>query len=319
MNITFTQGNNKNISKRNKGNSLIEFPVNYTIIDLETTGLDPEFDEIIEMSALKIKNNEIVDHFSTLIQPEYEIDDFITELTGITHEMLENAPLLEEKIADFINFIDNDIIVGHNVNFDINFLYDNYLRLENKELKNDYIDTMRLSKNFLKELNHHRLIDLVDYYNINVEGFHRAMLDCKSTFDIYNNIKADIINKFNSIENWKDYLKKRKIGTKAKDIVTSNKEFDVDNLLYNKNCVFTGKLEKMERKEAMQKVADIGGLVQDNINKDTNFLIIGSLEYSSNVKGNKSNKMKKAEKIKARGGDIEILSENVFYELININ
>jgi len=310
---------NNNKVERDKGNSLIEFPVNYTVIDLETTGLDPAFDEIIEMSALKIRNNEIIEEYSTLVQPKYEIDEFITELTGITHEMLENAPLLEDKINEFISFIGEDIIMGHNVNFDINFLYDNYLKIEKEKLKNDYVDTMRLAKNYLKEFNHHRLIDLVDYYKINVEGFHRAMLDCKSTFDIYNNIKADILNKFESVENWKNELKKKKDGIKAKDIVTLNKEFDIENLLYNKNCVFTGKLEKMERKEAMQKVVDIGGLVQDNINKDTNFLIIGSLEYSSNIKGSKSNKMKKAEKIKATGGDIEILSENVFYELIDTN
>lgn len=304
---------------RNKGNSLIAFPTDYTIIDLETTGLDPSFDEIIEISALKIRNNKIIEEYSTLIQPTYEIDEFITNLTGITNEMLKNAPLLDEKIEEIIDFIGEDIIVGHNVNFDINFLYDNYLKIDKKELKNDYIDTMRLAKNFLKELKHHRLMDLVYYYEIDTKGFHRAILDCKSTFDIYNNIKMDIINKYDSVEKWVDLLKKRKDGIKAKDIVSLNKDFDIDNLLYNKNCVFTGKLEKMERKEAMQKVVDIGGLVQDNINKDTNFLIIGSLEYSSNVKGNKSNKMKKAEKIKETGGDIEILSENVFYELIDIN
>ena len=318
MNMTIQFGKQDNFIKRNKGKSLIDFPNDYTIIDLETTGLDPQFDEIIEMSALKIKNNKIIDQFSTLIRPEYEIDKFIEDLTGITNIMLKNAPLIEDKISEFVKFIGNDIIIGHNVNFDINFLYDNYLKITDKELKNDFVDTMRLSRNYLKELNHHRLIDLVNYYNIDVEQFHRALSDCKSTFDIYNSIKGDIINEFENIQNFKDTLKRKKDKVQAKNIISSNKEFDIDNLLYNKNCVFTGKLEKMERKEAMQRVVNIGGLVQDNINKNTNFLIIGSLEYSTNIKGNKSNKIRKAEQLKAKGNDIEILSENIFYELINV-
>ena len=75
----------------------------------------------------------------------------------------------------------------------------------------------------------------------------------------------------------------------------------------------------MQRKEAMQKVVDVGGLVQDNITKETNYLIVGSLDYISNIKGNKSSKMKKAENMKIKGLDIEIISENTFYDILNIN
>ena len=307
-----------NTLKRNKGNSLLDFPDNYTIVDLETTGLDPYYDEIIEISGLKVKNNKITKTFSSLIKPKRKIDEFITELTGITNEMVANSPSINEIITDFIEFIEDDIIVGHNVNFDINFLYDNYMKVTNKELKNDYIDTMRLARNLLKDLRHHRLKDLINYYKIEATSFHRALSDCNSTFSIYKCIKNDVIVQYNTIENFIIELKKRQEGVKAKDITTTNKNFDSDNILYNKSCVFTGKLEKMDRRQAMQKVVDLGGLVQDNINKETNFLIIGSFDYCSNIKGNKSNKIKKAELMKANGRDIEILSENIFYDIINI-
>lgn len=72
------------IYKRNKGNSIIDFPSEYVLIDVETTGFSTDWDEIIEIAALKIKDGKILDKFSSLVKPTCEIDDFITELTGTT-------------------------------------------------------------------------------------------------------------------------------------------------------------------------------------------------------------------------------------------
>ena len=115
---------------RNKGRSLLIFPSEYVVIDIETTGLSPECDYIIELSAIKIKDNNIINTFSALIKPDealYEdedsnecyVNDFITNLTGITNEMLEDAPHISDVLEQFLSFVGNNIIVGHNVNFDI--------------------------------------------------------------------------------------------------------------------------------------------------------------------------------------------------------
>ncbi|PTJ09351.1 BRCT domain-containing protein, partial [Staphylococcus simulans] len=88
--------------------------------------------------------------------------------------------------------------------------------------------------------------------------------------------------------------------------------------LYDKVCVLTGKLEYMTRKEAMQTIADIGGINANGVTKKTNYLILGNFDYSTNVKGNKSAKLRKAEKYILEGQDLQILSENVFYDLISI-
>ena len=85
---------NNNI-RPNKGQSLIAFPNDYTVVDIETTGLSPEYDSIIEISALKVKDNVIIDKFTTLVNPECYICEFITELTGITNEMVETAPKID--------------------------------------------------------------------------------------------------------------------------------------------------------------------------------------------------------------------------------
>ena len=173
-------------SKRNdKGNSLIDIIKDFVVVDIETTGLDPRYDEIIEISALKIRNNEIVGTFSELIKPTYEIDEFITELTGITNDMLNEANQINVVLPKFMEFVGTDIIIGHNVNFDINFLYDNLLECNESTLNNDFIDTLRIARRVLKDLKHHRLDDLTMYFNITQRDKHRALNDCKLTLEVY--------------------------------------------------------------------------------------------------------------------------------------
>lgn len=103
---------------------------------------------------------------------------------------------------------------------------------------------------------------------------------------------------------------------RASDITTQNTEFDITHPLYEKCCVFTGTLEKMTRRQAMQLVVDAGGKCGDNVTSKTDFLVLGNFDYSSGVKGNKSGKLKKAEKMILEGKDIMILSENSFYDML---
>lgn len=115
---------------REKGQSLLICPPDYTVIDLETTGLNPGYDEIIEAACVRYRDGQETERITSLIQPENRredgrfIDPFIESLTGITNQLLETAPLFEEVGEKFWNFLEGEFIVGHNVNFDINFLYD---------------------------------------------------------------------------------------------------------------------------------------------------------------------------------------------------
>jgi DNA polymerase-3 subunit epsilon len=111
-------------------------------------------------------------------------------------------------------------------------------------------------------------------------------------------------------------LRPTKSGFSAKDIQASTTDFDEASPVYEKVFVFTGTLERMTRKEAMQLVVDRGGLCGDGVNKKTNFLVLGNNDYSSTIKDGKSSKQKKAEQLKLSGCDIEIISENVFYDMI---
>ena len=100
----------------------------------------------------------------------------------------------------------------------------------------------------------------------------------------------------------------------AKDISSSKTDFDENHPLFDKICVFTGTLDKLLRKDAMQIVVDLGGKCADNVTKKTNYLILGATDYRK--RDDKSNKQKKAEQFQLSGLDIETISENVFYDMV---
>lgn len=305
--------------REQKGNSLLTFPDDFTIIDLETTGLDPTFDEIIEVGAIKVRNGDVTDTFSSLVKPEKEVDAFITEITGITNEMLADAPSISEIFPDFLSFVSNDIIVGHNVNFDINFVYDTNSKLYNQYFSNSFTDTLRLSRRLLPELEHHRLKDLINHFEIDIERQHRSLDDCKATLECYNKLKSLAVEKYDTLDNF--YIENKSKCKKQLDlsqIKTAVTEFDEDNPFFEKVCVFTGALEKMKRSDAAQLVVDLGGICGNSVTKKTNYLILGNNDYCPTIRDGKSTKQKKAEELKLKGNDIEIISENTFYDMLNI-
>ena len=105
-----------------KGNCLYEFLNNYVVIDIETTGLSPKYNEITEIAAIKIRDNKIIDQYSTLVKTSQEIPENITKLTGITNEMVNQHGVdIESALMEFKSFIGDDVLVGHNAHFDINF------------------------------------------------------------------------------------------------------------------------------------------------------------------------------------------------------
>lgn len=299
------------ISREKKGKSLLKTVNDYTALDIETTGLDPFFDEIIEIGAVRVRGGVVVGQYHAMIKPENEIDEFITDLTGITNEMLSDAPTIENVLPEFLDFVGQDIIIAHNANFDVNFLYDNCVKLSLPPFSNDFIDTMRLSRRLFSDYPHHRLEDLIQNFEVNVPMEHRALQDAEAVNACYNYMCRYILdNDVNLQANITSYRP-------AKDVVASSNCFDESSPVFGKEFVFTGVLEKMVRKEAMQIVVNLGGLCADSVTKKTNYLVLGNNDYCATIKEGKSNKQKKAEKMKLSGCDIEILSENVFYDMIN--
>ena len=150
-------------------------------LDLETTGLDISKDEIIEISAIRFQNGEVFDEFTTLLKPSIPIPKKITEITGITNSMVSDSPSIESVFDEFLNFINGQIIVAHNIEFDIGFVK----KYANNYTKNidvsDLCDTLLLSRSFLFFLDKFNLEYLSSEFGFDHENAHRARFDALNT------------------------------------------------------------------------------------------------------------------------------------------
>jgi len=213
LQINIGNGSTLAISKREqKGKSLLDTIDDYVVVDLETTGLDPTYDEIIEFAAVKVESGTVVSEFQSLAKPSFPIDSFITEFTGITNEMLSTAPDAGTVLPRFLDFVGQATIVAHNANFDVNFLYDALTTLN--PFNNDFIDTMRLSRRLFRQERHHRLGDLTERFGIAGDIEHRALSDVMKTQACYEYMKKYIRDNDISLESL--YL--RGAGVRASEI-----------------------------------------------------------------------------------------------------
>lgn len=162
-----------------RGKLLRDYVANYTVFDLETTGIRPDYDSIIEISAVKVVNGKVTDTFSSLINPGRRIPYGATAVNGISDEMVANKPELDIVFPKFVEFIGEDVLVGHNIHsFDMKFIWRAAEELFGQTVSNDYIDTLPIARRCLPQLSHHKLVDISSYYRISTEGAHRALNDC---------------------------------------------------------------------------------------------------------------------------------------------
>ncbi|MGI9584458.1 MAG: DEDD exonuclease domain-containing protein [Acidimicrobiia bacterium] len=166
------------------GASLAEVP--FCVLDLETTGLTPDSCEITEIGAVRFEGGVETGRFQTLVNPRAPIPPTVTVVTGITQAMVIEAPLIEEALPAFLEFIGDAVIVGHNVRFDISFLNAASLRLGYGRLSNQSADTMRLARRLLStEVRSLKLSKLAAYLGSPTTPNHRALQDALATAHIF--------------------------------------------------------------------------------------------------------------------------------------
>lgn len=155
----------------------------YVVFDLETTGIDFMSNGITEIGAVKIVNGKIKEQFTTLVKPDYRISEEIVKLTGITDEMVKDAPKISTVIPDFIKFIDGAILVAHNADFDVRFIK-RFAGAEEYDVKNKVIDTCDLSRKCLPHLRKYDLHTIADNFGI-IFRHHRALSDAYATSEVF--------------------------------------------------------------------------------------------------------------------------------------
>jgi DNA polymerase-3 subunit epsilon len=157
----------------------------FVAIDVETTGFNVNHAEIIDIGAVRVEGGIITETFSTLVNPGFFIPERIKELTGITNAMVIGSPKIEEVLPEFLDFIGDDIVVGHHVSQDIKFI-DKYTRLyRGEKFRRPYICTLELSRKLLPYLSKHSLKDVADYLAVDYSRLHRALDDALITAKVF--------------------------------------------------------------------------------------------------------------------------------------
>ena len=153
----------------------------FVVTDTETTGLKAEEHRIIEIGSVKVEDGEVVDRFQQLVNPQRSIPSRITKLTGITTGMVFDAPTIDEVMPAYLDFLGDGILTAHNLSFDKGFIDAECGRMGKDERPNETLCTVRLARRLLPGLDSKGLSRLVQFYDIDVEGRHRALGDAEAT------------------------------------------------------------------------------------------------------------------------------------------
>lgn len=153
----------------------------FVITDVETTGTSPKSNRVIEVGAVKVRKGEVIDRFSQLVNPQCSIPSRITQLTGITTGMVFEAPTIGEVLPNYLDFLGKAIFTAHNSSFDFGFINAERERTSQSTLSNETLCTLRLARRLLPGLDSKGLSRLATFYDIEVDGRHRALGDAEAT------------------------------------------------------------------------------------------------------------------------------------------
>jgi len=167
----------------------------YVIFDMETTGLSAVYNTIIEIGAVKIKNGTVIDRFETFVDPKETISNKITEITGITNEMVQGAPELREVLPRFKAFMEDSILVAHNARFDLGFLNMGLKKIGDQEVTNPVIDTVELARFLYPKMKNYKLNTLCKAFNIELVDHHQALNDAEATGYLLWKMVKDLIER----------------------------------------------------------------------------------------------------------------------------
>lgn len=168
----------------------------YVCIDLETTGLNPKTDKIIEIGAVKVIDGEIVGSYSSYVNPGRRLEERIIALTGISQEQVDDAPDIEQVLPQLLDFLEDLPILGHRVLFDYSFLKKAAVNGK-QSFEKQGIDTLRIARCFLPELEKRSLEYLCKYYEIPHHA-HRALADAEATVALYQKLALQFYDKDSS-------------------------------------------------------------------------------------------------------------------------
>lgn len=310
---------------------------NYVVLDIETTGFNANRDRIIEIAAASYSFGKKISEFHSMVNPCIQIPPDISSLTGITQEDVSTAPLLGDVVSDFLKFIGNLPIVGHNISsFDIPFVSAQM----SVSMSNTIIDTLPMARNVFPLLPNHKLEYLDSVLHLGSAGAHRAAHDvettnallwaCLSPRKYESNVnRAFLDNRLSGMSQHKSgssvcrtnphkqkKLKRSFEKVNYKTITPSNPGSHPNSPLSGKIVVFTGELS-ISREDAMQIAVDAGAILRNSISGKTSYLVVGKQDKDLVGDDGMSSKEEQAHALNNSGKcHITIISEEEFFTLV---
>lgn len=176
-----------------------KYTPDYVVYDLETTGISCQWDEVIEISAIRVRGGHPVSTFTQLVNPGRPIPYGASSVNHIYDNMVADKPDFSQVLGEFLDFIGDDVLVGHNIKrFDMNFIYRDCQRYFGQTIDNDYIDTLHMAKQCFPAWKHRRLENLAEHYGISTQGAHRALQDCHMNQQVFELMARDIAKAANN-------------------------------------------------------------------------------------------------------------------------
>src|SRR4030095_11292859 len=160
--------------------------LDFVVVDVEATGAKTPPNRLIELGAYRIRGGRIVDKFLSLVNPEIPIPRFVASLTGISNDMVKNAPVFAEVAPQWLDFVSDSVLIAHNAPFDTSFLNHEISRVyPGHRMVNPHLCTVRLSRRALPDLTNHRLETIANHFSIPIISRHRAGSDALATAEIF--------------------------------------------------------------------------------------------------------------------------------------
>lgn len=228
----------------------------YICIDLETTGLDPKRDKIIEIGAVKVRQGRITAEWESFVNPGKKLPERIVELTGIHDRELAGARSVQELLPELLAFLGEDVLLGHSVLFDFSFLKKAAVN-ERLSFERQGIDTLKIARKYLKDLESRSLGALCKHYEI-PHSAHRALEDARATTMLYRKLSEEFFEKEEEAGE-KSLFRPRPLIYQAKrdtPLTVPQKE-QLYKLLDRHKLVVDYEIESLTRREASRKIDQI--------------------------------------------------------------
>lgn len=225
----------------------------YICIDLETTGLDPKRDKIIEIGAVRVEDNVITAEWQSFVNPGKKLEERIVKLTGIRDEQLADAPKIGQLLPKLFDFAGDRILLGHSVLFDFSFIKKAAVN-ERMTFERQGIDTLKIARKYLPDLESRSLAYLCQYYEI-PHNAHRALEDAKATVELYRKLTENFYDK-ETAEGEKSLFRPRPLLYQAKrdTPLTIPQKEQLYKLVDKHKLIVEYEIESLTRSEASRKI-----------------------------------------------------------------